>query len=144
EVDWAPSGVPADRLDEAKGLLGYYSSPGMIVYYFRVNCRKPPFDDPRVRRALGLAINRSVICEQILRGQQVPATTFVPPGLPAYRSPESRLGLDAEAARKLLAEAGFEGGRGFPEFSLLYNTDESHRKIAQYVALEWRRLLGIK
>jgi oligopeptide transport system substrate-binding protein len=69
---------------------------------------------------------------------------MVPPGMPGYSAPESDVRFDVRAARKLLAEAGFEGGRGFPEIGILFNTFEAHRKIAEVIADQLRRHLHLK
>jgi oligopeptide transport system substrate-binding protein len=143
EVDWAPSGYPPDLIDMVKVRDDYYSEPGMIVYYYRLNCTKDALKDPRVRRALGLAFDREDICREVLRAGQIPATTIVAPGVPGYESPASALGYDPAEARRLLADAGYPGGKGFPTISILFNTLEAHRKIAERIAHQWKENLGI-
>jgi oligopeptide transport system substrate-binding protein len=144
EVDWGPSGYPPDLIDVVKKRPDYYSGPGMIVYFYRFNCTKKPLDDARVRRALGLAFDRKLLVEDVTRAGQIPATTVVAPGIPGYRSPESRMGYDVAEARRLLAEAGFPEGRGFPKLAILFNTDEGHKKVAEYIANQFRGALGIE
>jgi oligopeptide transport system substrate-binding protein len=144
EVDWAPTGYPPDLISVVKQRPDYYTGPGMVVYYYRLNCTRPHLADPRVRRAIGLGFDRSRITERVLGAGQVPTTTFVAPGIPAYESPPSRLGFDVETARRLLAEAGYPGGKGFPKLTLLFNTDEGHKKIADYVAEQLGKNLGIE
>ncbi len=144
ELDWAPSGYPPDLIDVVKERPDFYSGPGMVVYYYRFNCTKKPFDDPRVRRAVGLAFDREVIVRDILRAGQIATTTFVAPGIPSYKSPPSAFGFDVATARRLLAEAGYgPGGKPFPTVGILFNTDEGHKKIAEYVAEQLKKNLGI-
>lgn len=142
-LDWAPAGYPPDLVDVVKKRPDFYSGAGMIVYYYRFNCTQKPYDDPRVRHAIGLAFDRKAIVERITRAGQVPTTTFVAPGIPGYKSPPSALGFDPEKARALLAEAGYPGGRGFPKTTILFNKDEGHQKIAEYIAEQLQKSLGI-
>jgi len=142
-VDWLPSSYPVDLAPQLRERADFYASPGLAVYYYRFNVRRPPLDDPRVRLALALAVDRETICRHVLGLGQLPATTFVPPGIPGYAPPPSALGHDPARARRLLAEAGFPEGRGFPALGILYNTHEGHKKIAEVVADQLRRTLGI-
>ncbi len=118
------------------------ADPYFNTYFLRLNVRRPPLDDERVRRALGLAIDRQAIAEHILRGGQRPATSLTPPVLAGY-TPPTVVTTDPEAARKLLAEAGHAGGRGLPPLELLYNTSENHRLVAEALQEMWRRELGV-
>jgi oligopeptide transport system substrate-binding protein len=118
------------------------TDPYLNTYFFRLNLRRPPFGDERVRRALALAVDRAAIVEKILRGGQLAATAITPPGLPGY-APPAGPGVDFPAARRLLAEAGFPGGKGLPTIELLYNTSDNHRTLAEAVQEMWRRELGI-
>ncbi len=116
--------------------------PYLGTYYYLFNHDRPPLDDPRVRRALSLAVDRRAITDGILGAGQIPAKSFTPPGLAGYEPPSMPPG-DLDEARRLLAEAGFPGGEGFPRLELLYNTSESHQRIAEAVQAMWRRDLGI-
>ena len=117
--------------------------PLLGTYFFRLNVNRPPLTDPRIRRALSLALDRTAIVEKILRGGQLPATRLVPPALLA--SPLDALPAPAPAAAAaLLAEAGYPGGRGLPPLDLLFNTSEIHRTIAEAVQEMWRRELGLE
>ena len=144
QVDWLPSSYPSDLVDRLRGRPDFYSGPAMIVYYYRFNCERPPFDDRRVRQAIGLAVDRRLIVEEVLGLGQLPAVHLVPPRMPGYEAPASALGLDRARARTLLAEAGYPGGAGFPEIGILYNTNEAHKKIAEVIADQLRRHLGIE
>jgi oligopeptide transport system substrate-binding protein len=116
--------------------------PYLGLYFFRCNVDRPPLNDKRVRRALALAIDRESIVKNVTRGGQQPAYAVSYPGTAGY-TPTARLTGTVEEARRLLAEAGFPEGRGFPKIEFLYNTSESHRSIAEAVQQMWRRNLGI-
>jgi oligopeptide transport system substrate-binding protein len=145
EVDWLPSNTyPTDLATYLRTRPDYYKGPALIVYYYRINTTRKPFDDLRVRKALNLAIDREQITKEVLALGQLPAYHFVPPGLPDYRPPEPGLRRDVAEAKRLLAEAGFPEGRGFPAFGILYNTLEAHKKLAEVIADQLRRNLGIQ
>jgi oligopeptide transport system substrate-binding protein len=121
------------------------SDPYFASYFYRFNVRKPPFNDVRVRRALSLAIDREALSSKILKGGEQPAYGLTPPDQTSYTfaSPMPKGAAARDAARQLLKEAGFEGGKGFPTVELLFNTSENHRLIAEAVQEMWRRELGI-
>jgi oligopeptide transport system substrate-binding protein len=73
----------------------------------------------------------------------VPATWFTPPDTAGF-TPSQGLEENLKKARRYLADAGFPDGKGFPELTLLYNTSESHRSIAQVIQQMWNRHLGIQ
>jgi oligopeptide transport system substrate-binding protein len=116
--------------------------PYLGTYFYRFNVEREPLDDPRVRRALSLAIDRRQIVENITRGDQTPASGFTPPGISGYPALDL-VEHNPMQARELLAEAGFPGGEGFPEFDILYNTDEAHKLVAQAIQAMWKSELGI-
>jgi len=142
EVDYLKS-VPALKVPILRKRPDCRCCPYLGISFLRVNVTRKPLSDPRVRHALSLAIDREAICRNILRGGHVPAVSFTPPGLPGYEPPKRKLS-DPEVARRLLAEAGYPVGRGFPEIRYLYNTSETHRQIAVEIQDAWRRNLGIR
>jgi oligopeptide transport system substrate-binding protein len=142
-VDWLPR-TPSDLGEALRERPDHYGGAALSVYYYRVNARRPPLDDPRVRMALALAIDRETLVRDVLRLGQLPALHVVPPGLPGYEPPASALGFDPARARALLAQAGFPGGRGLRDLGILFNTLEDHRKIAELVADQLERNLGIR
>lgn len=117
--------------------------PYLGTYFYRLNTRRPPLNDVRVRRALALAVDREAIVSKILRGGQRPAHALTPPGTAGYTAAAS-VASDAAAARQALKEAGFDGGRGFPPLDLLFNTSENHRIVAEALQEMWRRELGLE
>jgi len=120
----------------------FYAFPYFATYFFRFNCTKPPLNDPRVRTALALALDKQEIIEKAGRAGQTVANTFVPPDAYGYGGPEG-MPRDTDRARRLLAESGYPGGRGFPELALLYNTSEGHKQVAELAQRQWKQELGI-
>jgi oligopeptide transport system substrate-binding protein len=96
-----------------------------------------------VRKALDLATDKQLIVSKITRGGEPVAKTLVPPIMPHYTPPKG-LDYDPDEARRLLKEAGFPDGRGFPKLSILFNTFEAHRQIAIEMQAMWKRNLGIE
>ncbi len=131
----------------------YYIFPLLGTYYYNFNMDLEMWQDLRVRRALTLGIDREKITEIQGKGS-VPAAGFVPPGFMdnngkdffetagTYGIPTDGSGI-AEA-KKLLAEAGYPNGDGFPKFTLMYNTSEGHQQIAEMVQEMWKVNLGIE
>jgi oligopeptide transport system substrate-binding protein len=117
--------------------------PYLGTYFYRLNVNRPYLNEPRVRQALAHAVDRTAIVERILRGGQRPATALTPPGMGGYTPPEG-LATDFAAARRLLDEAGYPGGKGLPPLELLFNSSESHQLIAEAVQEMWRRELGVE
>jgi len=127
--------------------------PYLGTYYYAFNTSKKPFDNPLVRKALTLAINRQALVDNITKGGQLPAMAFVPFGIPdalsdkEFRTSETEaffLDNNIEEAKALLADAGYPEGANFPEFEILYNTNETHQSIAQAIQQMWKENLGIQ
>ncbi len=117
--------------------------PMMQTVFLRFNVTKPPFTDARVRRALSLAIDRDTIARTVLQNSRRPAHAMTAPGIPGYE-PRAQVATDFEQARKLLAEAGFPGGKGFPALELQAQNNEIHPKLAEALQAAWQRELGVK
>jgi ABC-type oligopeptide transport system substrate-binding subunit len=134
--------VPTSFVKALRPKKDFYVSAEYGTYYYSLNVKRKPFDNPLVRRALNLAIDKQAICEKYLGAGQVPAYNWVPPGTPGYPYPDAPH-YDPELARKLLAEAGYPGGKGFPKIEIFFNTLESHRQIAELVQRMWKEQLNI-
>ncbi len=116
--------------------------PLLNITYLNFNVTKPPFTDPRVRRALALAIDRDAISKSVLDGAFVAAPTMVPPDCGGYE-PRAKEHTDYGEARRLLAEAGFSGGKNFPVVPVQVLNDESQPKMMEALQAMWQRELGI-
>lgn len=113
------------------------------TYFYVFNVNKPPLDDPRIRKALSLAINRKAIVEKVTQGGQQPAYSFIPPDANNYFT-TSPVSEDLNQARQLLAEAGYPMGEGLPPLQFIYNTAENHKKIAEAIQQMWKTGLGVE
>jgi oligopeptide transport system substrate-binding protein len=119
----------------------YLTGPLLETYYVGFNVNRPPFDDPRIRRAFVLAIDREKLANITMRGLFSPGTGgFIPPGMPGH-SPEAGLPFDPEQAQKLLAEAGYANGNGFPAITMLARS--KHGTLSEYLRQQWSDRLAI-
>ncbi len=140
QVDWI-TGVPNDVLDSIMMREDYQSAPQLSTYYYTINTTKAPLDDVRVRKAISYAIDRQTLVDTITRAGQIPCWGIVP-----FMDGYDGLGdakYDPEYAQQLLAEAGYPNGVGFPTLNLLYNTDDAHKAIAEYVQQQLKQNLNI-
>jgi len=117
--------------------------PTLQTVFLRFNTTKPPFDNPKVRRALALAIDRDTLARTILQSSRQPAHSLTPLGTGGYAA-RATVGLDLETARRLLTEAGFPGGAGLPPIELLVRNDELMPRLAEAMQAAWQRDLGVK
>lgn len=132
--------------------------PYIGTYYVSFNNQLEPFNNPKVREAFSLAIDRNFIVEKVTASGQVPAAGFVPAGIADategsdfrtvggdyYSVKPEDYEANCEKARELLKEAGFENGEGFPVVEFLYNTSESHKAIAEALQNMWQEQLGVQ
>lgn len=114
----------------------------LSTYYYLINTTVKPLNDPRVRRALSLAVDRDMIVKYVTKGGQNPAHYFTPPGTGGFNGKGFNQN-NVELAKKLLAEAGYPEGKGFPKVTLLYNTLEKHKVIAEAIQQMWKKNLGV-
>lgn len=112
------------------------------TYFYMLNTTNVALSDKRVRQALAMSIDRAAIVKNVTRGGELPAFSLVPPKTMGYTS-RTQIPFDVPRAKKLLADAGFPEGKGFPKIQLLYNTLESHKTIAEAIQQMWKKNLGI-
>ena len=124
-------------------------APYLGVYYYGLNLTRAPFkDNPKLRQALSMAIDREVLSEKITgRGEQ-PAYSWVPPGVDNHEAIRfSWADMSAEdrqsAARRLYKESGYSENNPL-ELEVRYNTSETHQRIALAIQSMWRDVLGFE
>ena len=138
QIDWVRRNL-ADELVIA---------PYFATYFLGLNVTRPPFiDNPKLRLALSMAIDREVLTGRITGAGELPAYGFVPP-LPGYpgQQPDwaswTQDQREAEA-RRLYTEAGYSRERPLT-VELMYNTDENHRRNMGAIAAMWKDVLGVE
>jgi len=125
----------------------FRNTPYLGTYFYAFNVTAEPFkDNPALRKALALAIDRDILTEKVTQGGEIPAYGWVPPGMEGYQQQQLEWASWTqeqrnEEAKKLFAEAGY-GPDNPLTVEILYNTDDNHRKIAIAVAGMWKQVLG--
>jgi len=147
DIIWDKETVPADLLDVLRKRPDVHPFDYLATYWVSINVTRKPFDDPRVRQALALAVDRERIVKKVTRGGERPISQLVPAGTADYTSPPG-LDYNPALAKQLLAEAGYPDGKGFPHFEYIFNApagggDKIHEDIAIELQQMWRDTLGI-
>ena len=142
--------IPAGRHDWLRTYMAdeLNVSPYIGSFWLGLNLGREPFvDNIKLRRALSLAVDRTIIARLVVGAGELPAWSIVPPGIDGY-SPQAFAGseLDKEArhqeAKRLYKEAGYGDNKSLL-VELRYNTSTQHRKIALAVSSMWRQVLGV-
>ena len=142
--------VPRGQFDWIRANLAkeLHVAPQLDTYYYGFNLNKPPFkDNPGLRRALSMVIDRERLTRQVLRVGELPAYGWIPPGVSNYTSQSfdyqnTPLPARIAEARRLYAQAGYSAARPL-RFELRYNAGEVHNKVAVVVASMWKEALGV-
>ena len=138
--DILPEKIPVYRKNNPEALR---IDPLLETYFLRFNVKRPPLDNPKVRAALSRAMNRPLI-SRLLNGSRAPAYCLTPPDTGGYTCAEAaRVRDDFAEARRLLAEAGFPGGKNFPTLDIQMNTDAVNKIVLEAIQEMWRRELGV-
>lgn len=134
------------RLEES-GML--HIGPMLGNYYYMFNVTAEPFTDPDVRKAFSMVINRQSIVKNIVKGGKEEAYAFVPYGMlesngkDDFREAGSYLVYeDVEQAKDILINAGYDEKHPLPEITILYNTSELHKAIAEAIQNAWHEAFG--
>ncbi len=137
--------VPPELLASTRRMGSTYcQDPYYCTIFYRLNTTRKPLDDVRVRRALSLAVDRQSLVNDVVRGAGRVASCFTPPGAGydnsfTYASRQDQV----ELARRLLAEAGYPGGKGFPTLEIMTTSRDVQRVMAETIQAMWLEVLGI-
>ena len=145
------STVPPDNFSELKAQFGseLHVAPYLGIYYYGFNLSKPPFkDNPELRQALSMAIDREQLAAKVTGRGEAPAFSWVPPGVESYEptvlSFASLAREERETlARRLYKEAGYSNAKPL-KVELRYNTSDTNKKIAVAVQSMWHGVLGVQ
>jgi oligopeptide transport system substrate-binding protein len=133
--------IASYRLDPAAVLREFKKT---ATFYLRLNVHKAPLDDVRVRRALALSLDRNGIAANLLKGGETPASSLTPPGTGGFTA-RVPMEFDIAQARRLLAEAGYPEGKGFPRLDYLYASSAGGKSaLGETIQQMWRKNLGIE
>jgi oligopeptide transport system substrate-binding protein len=134
--------IPSTLVQDIRNEPYFHANPFGATSFIRFNVKRRPFDDVRVRKALALALDKEDIVTKITRAGEPVANTLVPPGNAGYAPPQG-LVYNLDEGRRLLAEAGYPNGQGFPDVNLLYAGRGAGPQVATEMQALWRRDLGI-
>ncbi len=139
-------GIPSGQVEKMRAELPAETrlTPTLLTYYLTLNTTLPKLADPRVRRALSMAVDRDVLTAKVLRGGELPAYSFVPPVVTGYRAAAMDFAGQSDAARiieakRLLAEAGYGPDRPL-EITYSHSANLDLRRIAVVIAGMWKRI----
>ncbi len=139
--------IPASLLDSVKDgsnalAKEYRPVPNMAVFYFTLNPQKAPFDDPKVRQAFALTIDRETLNSVLLYDAYRVADGFLPPEMPGYTESVSSYDYDVDRAKQLLAESKYAGN--LPRIVLSYSgTGAAPGDLLVAVQERWQEALGV-
>ncbi len=149
--------ISVDEMDAWKDKPDFHKDAELGVNYVEFNVKKAPFDNVKVRKALSLAIDRNYLVQKVTKENQTTATGFVPLGATDVDSTKQfrQVGGDyfsskpedyeknVAEAKKLLAEAGYPNGKGFPSFEYSTNPGSANQAMAEALQNMWKTQLGI-
>ncbi len=146
--------VPTEEIPSLEGNEEFYVDPIIGTYYLSLNTQREPFNDPKVRKALSLAIDREYVANTLMQGTYSPASNFMGPG---WIDTDGSQFIDnanggqpyidttnheanVEEAKRLLEEAGYPGGEGFPAITYSTNDAGYHKVVAEYLQQAWAEI----
>ncbi len=135
EIDWVRGAIDLQRVARTQDIV---INPLYATTYYQLSATRPPFDDPRVRRAAALLLPWERIRSDDL--WYLPTANLVP-RIPSYPQPEGITARDSEEALRLLAEAGYPNGDGLPPIEITIPTPLRSDRVAQLMVESWQASL---
>jgi oligopeptide transport system substrate-binding protein len=117
---------------------------GSCSFYLGFNNTIPPFDNIKVRQAFSMAIDRQTLADQVFKGLALPADQFLPPSFPGHYDDIPPQKFDAAGAAKLLADAGFPGGKGLPPIKFTFSSSDTNKLVSQATQAMVQQALGVQ
>ena len=137
------NGVPAARISEVRDLPDLRTASGFVVRYVGFNNTLKPFNDVRVRQAFARSIDKQALADKVLGRAARPADRILPSGIPASEFPIQSLSFNPDAAKKLLTDAGYPGGRGLGTLTLTYAKEGDNERVVTFLQAQWKDNLGV-
>ena len=137
----AQTSLPSTELRELRKRSEFRETGILSIYYYGFNVKKPPLDNPTVRKAISHAIDRKEIT-QMLDGGQIPLTSWVPPGMFGYE-PNTGTEFNVDKAKEMLDKAGYKDRSKFPKIEIGFNTNDDHKRVAENIQAQLKRNLGV-
>lgn len=134
--------VPYTEIPRLRDRKEFNSSPELSTQYYGFNARTKPFDNPKVRKAIYMAVDRDELTKMHNVGH-VAASTFVPQGMMSYDA-NLKISFDPAKSKELLKEAGYGDISKFPKFSIFYNTNENNKRTAENIQAQLKKNLGLE
>lgn len=148
--------VPTEEIPNLREDPEFHVAPILGTYYVSLNLEREYFQDPKVRQALSLALDRQYIADTIMQGTYTPAVNFVGPGVSDAEAGSSfqettiaeygeffhvdDFESDLAKAKELLADAGYPNGEGFPMIEYMTNDAGYNKALAEYLQSAWGEL----
>jgi oligopeptide transport system substrate-binding protein len=144
DLDWLPA-ISTEQMDSAQMSNDFQSGPQLATAYYVIQCNDSVLNNTLVRQALSYAVDRDSMVDNVTKGNQIPAWGMVPPmsGYDALEFPFDSYVEACEIAQGKMTEAGYPNGIGFPKITLLYNSNESNKKVAELLQANYKSVLGI-
>ena len=138
------SGIPVQKLPMYRSHYSQYLfiAPELSTFFLKCNVTQPPLNNPAVRRALSMAIDREALIKTVLKGDQIPAYQLTPPDIGGYSAPDE-FRADPDEARRQLAAAGYPNGAGFPKVELIMAGSGAGSPLAEAIQQMWKKTLNI-
>ena len=116
----------------------------LSIHYTGINSDEPPFDDPLVRKAFLLSVDRETLMEDILGGAVELANGFLPPGLPGYNPEIPAIPFDPEEAQRLLEQSSYGGAENLPDIVYIASGVSQPPVVVSQLIQMWRNNLGVE
>lgn len=128
-------------ISKYKEAADFRQGPFLRGYYYGFHTQKAPFNDIRIRKAFAHAVDRSEF-PKILQGNQIPITSWIPKGMMGY-APDIGCSFDIKKAKALLAEAGYPNGKNFPKASMVFDSRDDNKVVAENLHQQWKEHLNV-